>query len=48
MDTSPKYDFPWELITESLTGNLTVEGEIQLQQWFSSNPENKEKYLKIQ
>ena len=47
MDTSPKNDFPWELIAESVTGSLTVEEELQLQQWISSDPENKEKYLQI-
>jgi transmembrane sensor len=47
MTKSPKYDLPWELIAESLTGSLSAEGELQLQQWISSGPENKEKYLKI-
>lgn len=48
MDYSPTYDFPWELITESMTGNLSVEEEIQLQQWLSSDPDHKEKYLEVQ
>ncbi len=46
MDTSSKYD-PWELIAESLTGDLTIEHEHQLQHWLSSDPENKRKYLQI-
>lgn len=48
MDNSPKYDVPWELIGDSLTGNLTVEEELQLRQWISSDPANKEKYAHIQ
>jgi transmembrane sensor len=48
MDNSPKYEIPWDLITESLTDSLSVEGKIQLQQWISSNPDHKEKYLQIQ
>jgi transmembrane sensor len=47
MNKSPKNDLPWELITESLTGSLSAEGELQLQQWISSGPEKKEKYLRI-
>jgi transmembrane sensor len=47
MEPSSKNDFPWELVAESLTDSLTVEAEIQLQQWISSDPENKEKYLRI-
>jgi transmembrane sensor len=47
MNNSPKNDLPWELIAESLTGNISVEEELQLQQWISSGPENKEKYLHI-
>jgi transmembrane sensor len=48
MDTLPKYEFPWELITEALTGSITAEGEHQLQQWLLSDPCNKEKYFQIQ
>jgi transmembrane sensor len=47
MDNSSKYDIPWELISESLTGSLSSEEEIQLQQWLSSSPEHKEKYSQI-
>lgn len=47
MNNSPKYDLPWELLAESLTGSLSVEEELQLQQWISSGVENKEKYLQI-
>jgi transmembrane sensor len=47
MNDSLKNDLPWELISESLTGSLSVDEEIQLQQWISSGTENKEKYLQI-
>ena len=47
MNYSPKSDLPWELIAESLTGSISVEQELQLQQWISSGPGNKEKYLQI-
>ncbi len=47
MNKSPKNDLPWELIAESLTGSLSAEEELQLQQWISSDAENKEKYLQI-
>ena len=47
MDNSPKNDLPWELIAESLTGNLSVEEELQLQQWISSSAENKERFMQI-
>src|SRR4030065_2001918 len=48
MNTSPKNDFPWDLIAESLTGSITNEEELRLQQWLSSDPENNRKYLQIQ
>jgi transmembrane sensor len=48
MDNSPKNDFPWELIAESLTGNINAGEGLQLQQWISSDPENEKKYLQIQ
>ena len=47
MDTSPKYDFPWELIADSLSGSLSIEGELQFRQWLASNPDNKEKYARL-
>lgn len=47
MNKLPKNDLPWELIAESLTGSLSAEGELQLQQWISSGVENKEKYQQI-
>lgn len=47
MDTLPINDFPWELITESLTGNISAEGESELQKWFSDNSDNKKKFLQI-
>jgi len=48
MDFSPKYNIPWELISASLTDSLSVEEEFQLQQWFASNPDHREKYIQIQ
>jgi hypothetical protein len=48
METSPEKDFPWELIAESLTGSLSAEGEIQLQQWLSFDTENRKKFLQIE
>ena len=48
MDNLPKYEIPWEIIADSLTGNLTSEGEHELQQWFLLDPEHKNKFLKIQ
>lgn len=47
MDTSPKYDFPWELIADSLSGSLSIEGELQFRQWLASDPDNKEKYARL-
>jgi ferric-dicitrate binding protein FerR (iron transport regulator) len=47
MDTSPKYDFPWELIADSLSGSLSVESELQFRQWLLSDPDNKEKYDRL-
>src|SRR5512133_3269577 len=48
MDNLSKYEIPWEIIADSLTGNLTDEGERQLQQWILLDPEHKIKFLKIQ
>ena len=48
MNTSPKYDLPWELITSSLTDSLTAEEDLQLQEWLLSDPENKNRFLQIQ
>jgi len=47
MNNSPNKEIPWELIAESLTGNLSVEGELQLQEWISADPENGKKFLQI-
>jgi transmembrane sensor len=47
MNKSPQNNPPWDLIAESLTGSLSAELELQLQQWISSGAENKEKYLRI-
>ncbi|HEY4784442.1 MAG TPA: FecR domain-containing protein [Bacteroidales bacterium] len=43
----PKYDVPWDLIAESFTGTLSVEGESQLQQWLTVDAGNREKFEKI-
>jgi transmembrane sensor len=48
MDNSLKNELPWELIAESLTGNISPEEELQLKQWISSSAQNKEKYLQIE
>lgn len=48
MSTSPKYTIPWELISSSLVGNLSLEEETQLQQWLSSDPGHREKLSQIQ
>ena len=48
MDNLPKYEIPWEIIADFLTGNLTDEGEHELQQWFLLDPEHKNNFLKIQ
>jgi len=47
MDTSPKYDFPWELIADSFLGDLPDEEKIQLQQWLEASPEHLEKYARL-
>lgn len=47
MDNSIKYEIPWELIADSVTGNLSVEGEKQLQQWFSEDPEHRKIFQRI-
>ena len=44
MDTTPKYDLPWELISESFTGSLSEDNNLKLQQWLESDPANKKKY----
>jgi transmembrane sensor len=48
MDNSQKYEIPWELIGDSLTGNLSDEGEHQLQRWLELDPEHKSTYLRLQ
>jgi transmembrane sensor len=48
MSPSPKYDIPWELITDSFTGSLSDEDEQKFHQWLSSDPDNRERYFKLQ
>lgn len=38
---------PWELIGQSLTGSLTDEEKLQLQQWLSSADGNRQKYEQL-
>jgi transmembrane sensor len=47
MDLSPKYDIPWELITESFTARLLPDDEQKLNNWLLSDPGNKEKYSRL-
>jgi transmembrane sensor len=47
MDHSPKYDIPWELITDSFTGGLSPEDEQRFNEWLSSDPDNGEKYARL-
>ena len=47
MDHSPKYDIPWELITDSFTGSLSPEDEQRFNEWMSSDPDNSEKYSRL-
>jgi transmembrane sensor len=47
MDTSPLHDIPWDLIAESLAGSLTVEEELQLQEWMTADPANGDRYAEI-
>lgn len=47
MDHSPKYDIPWELITDSFTGSLSPEDEQELNYWLLSDPGNRERYTRL-
>lgn len=47
MDHSPKYDIPWELITDSFTGSLSVEDEQKFKEWLSSDPDNGKIYSRL-
>lgn len=47
MTTSSSYNFPWELIGSSFSGELNNEEQLQLQQWLDSDPVHKEKYEKL-
>lgn len=48
MNNSEKYDIPWEVIADFLTGNMKDDGEHKLKLWLSSDPENEREFLKIQ
>jgi transmembrane sensor len=45
---TPKHDIPWELISESLTGNLNSDEKIKFQQWLTDSSENREKYSELE
>lgn len=47
MNFSSTHNFPWELISGSLTGGLSNEEELRFQQWLASDPGHKEKYQQI-
>jgi len=47
MDRSPKYDIPWELITDSFTGSLSPGDEQKFNEWLLSDSDNSEKYAKL-
>jgi transmembrane sensor len=47
MDRSPKYDIPWELITDSFTGSLSPGDEQKFNEWLLSDSDNSEKYTKL-
>ncbi len=42
MAFSSEHIIPWDLISSAFQGSLSSEEEAQLQQWISSNPENRE------
>ena len=48
MTPSPTYNYPWELIVNSFSGNLSNEEEFMLQQWIDSDPLNAKKYQQLQ
>ncbi|HLO60150.1 MAG TPA: FecR domain-containing protein [Bacteroidales bacterium] len=47
MDKQSKYDIPWELIADFLTGNFSDEQNDQLQQWIAMNNENRATFDRI-
>lgn len=47
MDTSFENNFPWELITESISGNIAASEKIELQKWLNADISNKERYNKL-
>jgi len=47
MNKSPEKEIPWELIADSLTGNLDATGEEALQHWIGLSGENHERYRDI-
>jgi transmembrane sensor len=44
MKSTPEKEIPWELIADSLTGNLDATGEETLQKWILQSDENREKF----
>jgi transmembrane sensor len=47
MDHSPKFDIPWDLITDSFTGSLSPEDEKIFKAWLLSDQENSEIYARL-
>jgi transmembrane sensor len=47
MDYSSKYIIPWELITDSFSGDISPEDEQRLNEWLSSDSGNSEKYTRL-
>lgn len=47
MDTTPKYNLPWEIISDSFTGNLSDDAKLQLEQWLASDPAHQQQYHKL-
>lgn len=48
MEDLDKYNIPWDLISGSISGSLTVEEDRQLKQWLDNDPENKKRYDEMQ
>jgi transmembrane sensor len=48
MDTKPKYDLPWELISASFTETLREDEKLQLQEWLDANVANQNAYSKLE
>lgn len=47
MDAQPKYDIPWDLVTEALLNNSSAEEKAALTQWLSLSPANQSAYDRI-